>query len=94
MENDILTLTELAAYLKVAERTIYVWAQKAEIPAYKMAGSWRFRRRDIDAWLETQRTGYIETGVDSTAGPPIGPTERNIQKERERAQIKAKYGVG
>jgi excisionase family DNA binding protein len=84
--NDILTLTELADYLKIAERTVYGWAQDGKLPAYKMAGNWRFRRRDIDAWLETQRTGPIldnSQGSFGVATPPIGPTEEKVQRLKE-----------
>lgn len=84
--NDILTLTELADYLKIAERTVYGWAQDGKLPAYKMAGNWRFRRRDIDAWLETQRTGPVLDNARSSsnvATPPIGPTEEKVQRLKE-----------
>ena len=47
----------MAAYLNVTERTVLDWAQREIIPAIKLAGSWRFRRQDIDSWLESNRTG-------------------------------------
>lgn len=84
--NDILTLTELADYLKIAERTVYGWAQDGKLPAYKMAGNWRFRRRDIDAWLETQRTGPVLDNArisSNVATPPVGPTEEKVQRLKE-----------
>ena len=52
-----MTLPQLAAYLNVRERTIYDWAQREVVPAYKIGGAWRFRRDEIDAWLITRRTG-------------------------------------
>ena len=52
-----MTLPQLAAYLNVRERTIYDWAQREVVPAYKIGGAWRFRREEIDAWLITRRTG-------------------------------------
>ncbi|MCM8594264.1 helix-turn-helix domain-containing protein [Accumulibacter sp.] len=54
-EEDILTLQELSAWLKISERTLYGYAQKGIIPGIKIGSAWRFRRVDIDAWLEEQR---------------------------------------
>jgi PTS system nitrogen regulatory IIA component len=51
MEKDILTLEEVAEYLRVSERTIYDWAKKGEIPAGKIGTVWRFKRREIEKWV-------------------------------------------
>lgn len=48
----LMTVEDVAAYLRVAERTIYDWAQRGSIPCGKLGASWRFRRTDIDQWLE------------------------------------------
>lgn len=55
MPDEILTLPEVALLLKVAEKTVYTMAQKGEIPAFKVRGQWRFKRDDIDAWIERQK---------------------------------------
>jgi excisionase family DNA binding protein len=55
MPDTILTLPEVAHLLKVAEKTVYTMAQKAEIPAFKVRGQWRFKRDDIDSWIERQK---------------------------------------
>jgi hypothetical protein len=34
----------------------YTMAQKAEIPAFKVRGQWRFKRQDIDLWIEQQKS--------------------------------------
>lgn len=55
MPNDeILTLKEVTDLLKVAEKTVYTMAQNKEIPAFKVRGQWRFRREDIDRWIDQQ----------------------------------------
>ena len=54
-DEEILTLQELAAYLKIAEKTRYGYAQKGTIPGIKIGSAWRFRKSDIDAWLEERR---------------------------------------
>jgi len=51
IDDDILTLEEVAKYLRVSERTIYDCAQKGEIPAGKIRASWRFKKSEIDKWV-------------------------------------------
>ena len=50
-DDEILTLEEVAKYLLVSERTIYDCAQKGEIPAGKIRASWRFKKSEIDKWV-------------------------------------------
>ena len=47
-DGDILTLDEVAAYLKAGKRTVYRLAASGEIPAFKLGGTWRFRRSELD----------------------------------------------
>ena len=53
-ESEILTIKQVAAYLKVTERTIYRLAAAKKIPAFKVGGTWRFSRVDIDSWIKQQ----------------------------------------
>lgn len=53
--DEILTITELSEWLKVAEKTLYSHAQKGIIPGFRIGSAWRFRRRDIENWVEEQR---------------------------------------
>lgn len=53
-EGEILTIKQVADYLKVTERTIYRLAAAKQIPAFKVGGSWRFSRTDIDSWIKQQ----------------------------------------
>lgn len=57
MNDQILTLKEVAAYLKLAEKTAYKLAAAGKLPGFKVGGSWRFRREDIDRWIEEQKKG-------------------------------------
>lgn len=50
-DGDILTLDEVAAYLKAGKRTVYRLAASGEIPAFKLGGTWRFRRSELDQWI-------------------------------------------
>lgn len=54
MTDEILTLQEVANLLKVAAKTVYAMAQTGEMPAFKVRGQWRFRRADLDAWIQQQ----------------------------------------
>jgi excisionase family DNA binding protein len=54
MLNDILTVKEVADYLKVNERTIYRLATNGELPAFRVGASWRFRLNEIDSWITEQ----------------------------------------
>ena len=65
-ENAIMTIGEVAAYLKVTERTIYRLAAAKKIPAFKVGGSWRFSRGDIDSWIKEQST--VDTGSTAADG--------------------------
>lgn len=51
MEDDILTIEEVAKYLRVSERTVYDWAQKGEIPSGKIGTVWRFKKSEIEKWV-------------------------------------------
>ena len=48
----LMTIGDLASYLKVSRRTIYEWLKTNKIPALKLVGQWRFKREKIDDWLE------------------------------------------
>ncbi|KWF36030.1 hypothetical protein WL88_14235 [Burkholderia diffusa] len=52
--GEILTIKEVADFLKVTERTIYRLAAARKIPAFKVGGTWRFSRTDIDRWIRQQ----------------------------------------
>jgi len=60
MQDEILTLPEVAQLLKVAEKTVYSMAQKGQLPAFKVGGQWRFKRVDLDAWIEQQKAAARE----------------------------------
>jgi len=49
-ENEIMTLEEVAAYLRLKPQTIYTWAQQNKIPAAKLGKEWRFKKSIIDEW--------------------------------------------
>jgi PTS system nitrogen regulatory IIA component len=50
--DEIMTLEEVAKYLKMQPQTIYTWAQTGKIPAAKIGKEWRFRKDIIDEWFK------------------------------------------
>lgn len=79
--SELMSLPEVADYLGMAERTIYMWAQNGKLPAFKLGVSWRFRKSEIDAWLETQRTG-----PDMKEKPLVEMSEAPLTRSEIRAQ--------
>jgi excisionase family DNA binding protein len=59
-KSEILTITDVAEYLKVAERTLYRLVAAKKIPAFKVGGTWRFSKTEIDLWIKRQsnKSGY------------------------------------
>ncbi len=55
MSDEILTLKEVAEYLKLAEKTAYRLAAEGKLPGFKVGGSWRFKREDVLQWIEEQK---------------------------------------
>ena len=73
MDETFLTTEEVLEYLQVNLRTVYRLIKAGKIPAVRVGRQWRFRKRDIDAWLDSQRLrGGART--PSTAPPPSRPT--------------------
>ncbi len=55
MSDEILTLKEVADYLKLAEKTAYRLAAEGKLPGFKVGGSWRFKKEDVLQWIEEQK---------------------------------------
>ncbi len=51
-QTDIMTIREVAGYLKLTEKTAYRLAAEGKIPGFKVGGSWRFKRSEIENWIE------------------------------------------
>jgi excisionase family DNA binding protein len=60
MTEPALTVRQVAAYLNVAPKLVYRLAQARDLPGFKVAGTWRFKRSDIDAWIEEQKRRPIQ----------------------------------
>ena len=56
-QAEVMTISEVAVYLRLGETTIYRLANKGEIPGRKIGGAWRFSRREIDTWFHSVEKG-------------------------------------
>lgn len=65
--SSAMTVHEVAVYLNVDEKTVYRLANRGELPGFKVAGTWRFKRGDIDHWIE-QRKASPPTRVRKQSG--------------------------
>ena len=65
MNHEIMTIEEVATYLRVSERTVYDWAQKGQLPGGKLGTTWRFKRSDIEGWVNRRISNPSESSVSS-----------------------------
>jgi excisionase family DNA binding protein len=72
-DEVFLTTEEVLEYLQVNLRTVYRLIKAGKIPAVRVGRQWRFRKRDIDSWLDTQRT---QSGGSSTVTATAAPTRQ------------------
>jgi excisionase family DNA binding protein len=81
MDETFLTTEEVLEYLQVNLRTVYRLIKAGKIPAVRVGRQWRFRKRDIDAWLDSQRP----RGGGRTAAP--APVPRPTADGRPRVLV-------
>jgi len=55
MEPEIWTIKEVSDYLRLKEKTAYSLVASGKIPGFKVGGSWRFKREDIELWIEEKK---------------------------------------
>jgi excisionase family DNA binding protein len=78
IEETFLTTEEVLEYLQVNLRTVYRLIKAGKIPAVRVGRQWRFRKRDIDAWLDSQRPrgGAARAAQAAPAGRPAAGAVR------------------
>lgn len=62
MDEEILTISEVAKLLKINAKTAYRLASMSEIPGFKVGGSWRFRANDLRHWMDMQSSNTKKEG--------------------------------
>ncbi|MEO8584976.1 MAG: helix-turn-helix domain-containing protein [Acidobacteriota bacterium] len=75
--GDILTIRQLSEYLMVSEKTIYRMLDRSLLPAVRVGAQWRFRKRDIDAWLD-ERVKKVEIEGQKAVLEELAPSEIDI----------------
>jgi len=70
-EHEIMTIEEVAQYLRVSEKTVYDWAQRGIIPCGKLGNSWRFKRSEVERWVNQK----LRSGSSHTDVPPVSLTD-------------------
>src|SRR5438552_15401573 len=73
IDETFLTTEEVLEYLQVNLRTVYRLIKAGKIPAVRVGRQWRFRKQDIDAWLDSQRPRGAARPVTTTPAPPQAP---------------------
>lgn len=68
--SELMTIDDLAEYLKVTRRTIYEWVKHNKIPAVKLVGQWRFKKDKIDAWIDNSTSLAVDAGHHPGGGEP------------------------
>ena len=91
-EHDIMTIDEVAKYLRVSERTVYDWANKKELPCGKIGTAWRFKRSEIERWVDEKISRKPEgLGAQVICVEDVLAQERVIflDTEKKRETLKA-----
>src|SRR5215210_7654995 len=70
-DEGYLTTEDVLEYLQVNLRTVYRLIKAGKIPAVRVGRQWRFRKRDIDAWLDTQKTHQPGQGPTTPAAVAV-----------------------
>ncbi len=60
---DIMTVQEVAEFLRVSERTVYDWATHGVIPCGKLGTTWRFKRSEVEKWVDEQLSSHTKKNV-------------------------------
>jgi excisionase family DNA binding protein len=87
LHNDVyLTTAEAVAYLRTAPRTLYRFLASGQIPAVRMGRQWRFRKADLDRWVE-KRPGHL-TAEAKTSSPVIRGRARRVLVADDEASVR------
>src|SRR6202049_2197634 len=90
IDETFLTTEEVLEYLQVNLRTVYRLIKAGKIPAVRVGRQWRFRKRDIDAWLDSPRIrgGARAEGAPAPARPATGATRPRVLVVDDEASIR------
>jgi PTS system nitrogen regulatory IIA component len=82
MADELMTIREVAEYMRLNTRTVYKLAQSGELPAVRVSKQWRFRRAEVDRYLdEHSSSAAVERLASAIKSAAEAPAEVNIWKE-------------
>lgn len=87
-DEVFLTTEEVLEYLQVNLRTVYRLIKAGKIPAVRVGRQWRFRKRDIDAWLDSQRTQSGGGAAAAAAAPAARQGRARVLVVDDEASIR------
>ena len=77
----VLTLDEVAVFLRVHPSTVYRLLKKRQIPAFKMGSDWRFNQESVERWIREQETAELPDQPKENASPSRrGPAARSLER--------------
>ena len=83
MDDTFLTTEEVLDYLHVNLRTVYRLIKAGKIPAVRVGRQWRFKRADLDAWIDGQRSRKSRGGPVATPAPTSADRPRVLVVDDE-----------
>jgi excisionase family DNA binding protein len=87
-DEVFLTTEEVLEYLQVNLRTVYRLIKAGKIPAVRVGRQWRFRKRDIDGWLDSQRAQSGGATVSAAVTPPTRQGRARVLVVDDEASIR------
>jgi PTS system nitrogen regulatory IIA component len=85
--HEIMTIDEVAEYLRVSERTVYDWAQKGELPGGKLGTTWRFKREEIEKWVNDRLSTTGKRGAAAATGVLLTPERILLLDRSTKAEV-------
>jgi len=64
MSTTAMTVQDVAEYLNIDPKTVYRMVNRGDLPGFKVGGSWRFKRDDLDAWIAKQKEAAAKKAED------------------------------
>ena len=64
MSTTAMTVQDVAEYLNVDPKTVYRMVKRGDLPGFKVGGSWRFQKEDLDAWIAKQKVAATHATGD------------------------------